>query len=123
MLDEKNKGFGYLQTCMDKRFVAPQRKVFEEKTGLNSREYWQESYPGGSALATDPLGEDYASQHGATIFGWGAHGSACGGQPGVSDGEIRTRLQATIEKKKKKFPHGTHFSLFSTVDGTEITEV
>ena len=97
--------------------------AFEQATGLKDNEYWQESFPGGAALATSLVGEDYATGHGACIYGWSAHGSNCGGQPGVSDAESKERLMKTIESKKLKFPTGKHFALFVTETGVDVKEV
>lgn len=53
--------FGFLRTCIDKRFVAGSRTAFEQATGLSAVGYWHESYAGGSALPPpNTIGEDYA---------------------------------------------------------------
>jgi hypothetical protein len=113
---------GYLRRCMDKRFGAVTRSAFEKATGLGQNDYWDESYPGGSALSPDETGVRYAAAHGAAIFGWQAHGNHCGGQPGVDDAEIQARLDAQITKLKKQFP-GRHFRIFATEKGIDIKEV
>ncbi len=79
---QQNNNKGFLQTCIDRRFVASSRKVFEKETGLSPTDYWHESYAGGAALnLTNTVAEDFAFSHGARIFGWQAHGDNCGGKP------------------------------------------
>jgi len=121
-MKEKSERLGYLRSCMDRRFMDEVRMVFEEKTGLSATQYWHESYPGGSALPTDETGEQYVSKHGVSVWGWAAHGSGCGGQPGVSDGEITVRLTEVINQKKEKYP-GDHYKIFSTDAGTTIEKI
>jgi len=107
---------------MDRRFGQATRKAFEEKTGLAPTDYWDESYPGGAALDTDQTGIEYAASHGATMFGYQAHGDHCGGQPDVSDADIQARLDVQIAQLSKKYP-GRHFRIFATEAGVEIKEV
>ena len=101
---------GYVRRCMDRRFGQATRKAFEEKTGLAPTDYWDESYP------------EYAASHGATMFGYQAHGDHCGGQPDVSDADIQARLDVQIAQLSKKYP-GRHFRIFATEAGVEIKEV
>jgi len=114
---------GYVRACMDRRFIVPTMKAFEEATGLKPGDYWVESYPGGSALPTSPTGETYASQHGATIFGWGAHGDNCGGQPGVSNDEIQQRLDEVIAEKIELYSECAHYRLFATESGVDVRRI
>lgn len=114
---------GYLRTCMDRRFVEATRQAFEKATGLKNSGYWHEANPGGAALEIDETGEDYAAAHGASIFGWQAHGDRCGGQPGVDDATIEARLDALIAKRQKKFPKARHFRIFATEGNVEVVEV
>lgn len=116
------KKLGYLRRCMDKRFGEKTRKTFEESTGLGPNDYWDESYPGGTALSTNATGLDYAASHGATVFGWQAHGDHCGGQPGVENAEILERLNTQIADLKTKYP-GRHFRIFATESEIDIQEV
>lgn len=111
---------GYLSACMDRRFWKKSAELFAEKTGLSMTEFWVETNPGGANTQSNPTGEDYATANGAEMLGWGAHGSHCGGQPGVSDEESRSRLLAKIEEKKAKFPNKKHYGLFLTDDSGEI---
>lgn len=113
---------GYLRKCMDKRFGHKTREAFERVTGLTPTDYWVESYPGGAALPPDKTGVEYANTHGATIFGWQAHGNGCGGQQGVSDEEIQARLDSEIQKLKAAYP-GTHYRIFVTESGIDVREV
>jgi len=123
MNEEKSGQFGYLRTCMDKRFVDATRKLFEAQTGLKPTEYWHESNPGGSALEIDPTGEDYAHKHGATIFGWQAHIDGCGGQPGIDNETIAKRLDTVITKKKEKFPASKHFRILASENEISMREI
>lgn len=124
MSSTQDKSFGFLRTCMDKRFVAATRAAFEEASGLTSTDYWHESYAGGSAVApVSTVGEEYAASHGAVIFGWQAHINNCGGQPGVSDQEINQRLDQTIEAMRKKYPDARHFRILASENGVDIQEV
>jgi len=108
---------------MDRRFVEATRQAFQEKTGLGDTDFWQESWPGGAAVAHDQLGENYAYHHGARILGWQAHGDRCGGQPGISNEEIQQRLDAVIAQKAEKFPVATHFRIFVTEGVVSIREI
>ncbi len=119
----ENKTLGYLATCMDRRFVVATRQAFQNEAGLGDTEYWQESWPGGAAVAHDPLGENYAFEHGARIFGWQAHGDKCGGQPGVPNEEIQQRLDAVIAQKVEKFSNATHFRIFVTEGVVSIEKI
>lgn len=121
-MDITQGNFGYLRRCMDKRFGEKTRKAFEKAAGIGPNDYWDQSYPGGTAVPTDPTGVDYAIQHGATVFGWQAHGDHCGGQPGVSDSEIQKRLDNQIAELKQKYP-GRHFRIFVKETGIEVEEV
>lgn len=116
------KQLGYLRRCMDRRFGQETRKAFENAAGLKPNDYWDESYPGGSAVETDQTGVEYAVKHGANVFGWQAHGDHCGGQPGVEDAEIQARLDAKIAQFKEKYP-GIHYRIFVTEAGIDIREV
>ncbi|EFH82099.1 hypothetical protein [Ktedonobacter racemifer] len=119
-----SKTFGFLRTCMDKRFVAATRAAFERASGLSSNDYWHESYAGGSAVpAANNVGEEYAAEHGAAIFGWQAHINNCGGQPGVSDQEIEQRLDSVIQEKVQKYPQARHFRIVASEAGIDIREV
>jgi hypothetical protein len=121
---QSSETFGFLRTCIDKRFVAGSRAAFEHATGLSDVGYWHEAYAGGSALAPpNTIGEDYAVQHGATILGWQAHIDGCGGQPGVSDQEIEARLDAMVAKMLLKYPGLRHFRILASLQGVAIREV
>lgn len=120
-MEETKKG--YLNFCMDKRFWQKATEMFARETGISETDFWLVTNAGGANTMSDPLGEDYAASHGATVFGWGAHGSTCGGQPGVSDAESKERLLKVIEEKKVKFPDATHYGLFLTEEKQEIWRV
>jgi hypothetical protein len=119
----ENKKLGYLALCMDRRFVEATRQAFQQKTGLGDTAFWQESWPGGAAVAHDELGENYAYEHGARMFGWQAHGDTCGGQQGVTNDEIQQRLDAMIAKKVEKFSNATHFRIFVTEGIVSIKQI
>lgn len=118
MTDQK----GYLNVCMDKRFWKKATEMFAETTSLSTTDFWVETNPGGTNTLENMLGQEYASAHGALVMGWGAHGSNCGGQPGVSDEESKSRLKAKIDEKKAKFPDAKHYGLFLTEEKVEIWE-
>lgn len=111
---------GYLNFCMDKRFWRLATELFARETGLKETEFWLVTNAGGANTQDNPLGEDYAYVHGARVMGWGAHGSVCGGQPGVSDEESKARLLEVIEEKKRKFPEAKHYGLFLSESVSEI---
>lgn len=113
---------GYLNVCMDKRFWKKATELFSEKTGLSMTDFWVETNPGGVNTLENMTGQDYAAGHGAEIYGWGAHGSNCGGQPGVSDEASKAKLMERLEEKKAKFPGKRHFGLFLTELGVDIWE-
>lgn len=113
---------GYLNVCMDKRFWKKAADAFAEKTGLTLTDFWLETNPGGVNTLINPTGEDYAAGHGAQVFGWGAHGSNCGGQPGVSDEDSKKVLLQKIEEKKAKHPSAKHYGIFLTDDQVDIWE-
>jgi len=89
---------------------------------MEMSDFWVETNPGGPNTQNDPLGEDYATAHGATVLGWASHGSNCGGQPGVSDEGSKAILLAKIEEKKTKFSDKKHYGIFLTEEKTEIWE-
>lgn len=125
MADEHNQSeqeYGLLTSCMDKRFVASTREAFEQATGLGSDKYWHQAFPGGAVVDFDPLGADYAASHGATKFGWQAHGDTCGGLPGRSNEETQKLLGAKAEEMKAKYP-GEHFKIFATSAGIIVERI
>lgn len=130
------KPYGFLRTCIDKRFVEASRKAFEEKTGLGSDAYWHEAYAGGAArdpslVENDPqtgnniYADDYAARHDATIFGWGAHVDDCGGLPGAERTAIENALDEHIRAMIAKHPDPTfqHWRILASVRGIDIKRV
>lgn len=126
--------YGFLRTCIDKRFVGITRTRFEEVTGLPSVAYWHEAYAGGSArdpslVANDATtgnniyADQYAAEHGATVFGWQAHIDACGGLPGATNVEIENALDAHIRAMIAKYPNAVHYRILASDKGVEITRV
>lgn len=117
--------YGFLRSCIDKRFVEATRREFEKhvRDDLNLPEfgptsYWHEAYAGGSAKNPPGKppdgypdntsdGEKYAADHGARIFGWQAHISNCGGfppPPPPQDPEIEAGLLEMFNAKKSQYP-------------------
>jgi hypothetical protein len=121
---EEDYRYGFLRTCIDKRFIASTREAFEKASRLRPADYWHESYPGGAAVSpANTRGEDYAASHGVTIFGWQAHLNGCRGQPHVIDQAIIKRLDRVIAKKRKKFPNARHFRIVASEKGIDIQEM
>lgn len=124
MSQREKSGFGFLRTCIDKRFVAVTRAAFEAAVPLGPADYWHEAYAGGSALPPpNTIGEDYAASHGASIFGWQAHIDGCGGLPGRSNQEIESLLDSNIQQMQKKYPGARHFRIVASESGVSILEV
>lgn len=109
--------------CADRRFHSKVEEEFRHLTGLLATEYWIEATAGGAPAVENPKTADYAHAHGARIMGWAAHGSGCGGFPGVSDEEIREKLAKVIEERKTRYPDATHFRIFSTDEETNVEKV
>jgi len=129
--------YGFLRTCIDKRFVEASRKAFETVPGIDNRSdaYWHESYAGGSArdpslVKNDPntgnniYADQYAYNNGARIFGWQAHIDDCGGLPGASNTQIEEALDKHIEAMIEKYGDCVHYRLLaSEKDGVKIRRV
>jgi len=113
------KKLGFLQMCADRRFHAEVERKFREATGLSEADYWIEATAGGAPAISDSKSADYVYTHGARVMGWAAHGSNCGGSPGVSDKNMEARLDETIRDRQSRYPDATHYKIFST--GTETT--
>jgi len=130
--------YGFLRTCIDKRFVAKSREAFEAATGLKPDEnqdyYWHEAYAGGSAKDPSPAvtdlktgkntyADEYAADHGATIFGWQAHINKCGGLPDADNLDIARALDEHISAMIKKYPNFQHYRLLASDEGITIVRV
>jgi hypothetical protein len=122
---------GYLKSCIDKRFVAETRRMFEKWTGLGVDQYYHEALAGGALnhpsdfpnfpdhKPAQPDGADYVySLHGKEInlvaMGWQVHREQCGGLKGLTDDEIVNAFQKLIDAKyfQKKYPQvQKHFFL------------
>ena len=128
---QSTQRLGFLRSCIDRRFVEATRSEFERLTGLSPTDFWHEAYAGGTALPpADPISENFAASHGATIFGWQAHIDHCGAfplPPENRDDEIRARLLATFAQKIKQYDHlnATHFAMLAKVgpEGTVAFEL
>jgi hypothetical protein len=125
---------GFLRTCIDRRFVGASRKAFEEATGLGLAAYWHEAYAGGSArdpslVANDAktgnniYADEYAAEHGATIFSWQAHIDHCGGLPGADNTEIERALDTHILAMIAKYPNSRHYRILASDKGIDIRRV
>lgn len=130
------KTYGFIRTCIDKRFVARSREAFEGKTGLGSTDYWHEAYAGGAArdpslVENDPqtgnniYADEYAFKHQATIFGWGAHVDGCGGLPNADRTAIENALDEHIRAMIAKYHEPTfqHWRILASESEIEITRV
>lgn len=104
---------GFLQMCADRRFHRKTMLAFEAATGLNPDEYWIEARAGGApAYADKTRAARLAYREGAAHLGWAAHGDSCGGYPGVSNEEMKQKLQQAAEARKRDFPQAAHYVLF-----------
>lgn len=131
--------YGFLRSCIDKRFVEATRQAFEARVqadlklpAFGSTSYWHEAYAGGSAK--DPPGfpdgtsdgEAYAAAHGAKIFGWQAHISFCGGFANIPEPEqdrvIREGLARTFEHKKQQYREAVQYMILAKQVGTDGVE-
>jgi len=126
--------FGFLRTCIDKRFVEDSRRAFEAATGLAPTDYWHEAYAGGSAKDPSPAvtdlktgkntyADEYAADHGATIFGWQAHIDKCGGLPDADNLAIARALDEHISAMIKKYPDFQHYRILASDEGITIVRV
>jgi len=118
---------GYLRSCMDRRYVAETRRIFEKLAQLGGAEYFQEAYAGGTLnnLIPDfptnspptPNGADYVygRAYGSTpdlnlvAMGWQVHLDHCGGLPELTNDQIvdkfrRLILAGTLQTKYPKVP-------------------
>ena len=116
------KTLGYLRRCSDRRFGESTRAAFENTAGLGPNDYWDQANPGGASVDTDPLMANYALAHGASMWGWQAHGDAYGGLSGRSNEEIQRLLDEQISAFKQHYP-GRHFRIFVTEFEIDIQEV
>src|SRR5882724_6739894 len=105
---------GYLKSCIDKRFVAETRQMFEKWTSLKDDQYYHEALAGGALnhpsdfpefpdhKPAQPDGADYVySLHEKEInlvaMGWQVHLDHCGGLKGLTDDEIVNAFQKLID--------------------------
>ncbi|MBI4100504.1 hypothetical protein HY439_02075 [Candidatus Microgenomates bacterium] len=116
---------GFLQMCADRRFHSEVEEKFQEATGLPATGYWIEATAGGAPAIDSTKTADYAYAHGARQMGWAAHGSNCGGFPGVGDGQMRVSLEKTVKTRMERYPDAQHFQIFSVEkeDGSPETVI
>jgi hypothetical protein len=116
---------GYLNSCMDRRFLAETRRKFEELTKLTPTEYFHEAFAGGalnnpypdfpnfpSNSPPTPNGADYVyGLNGKTInlvfMGWQVHLEHCGGLPDLHNEEIVAAFKKLIDARyfQSKYPN------------------
>lgn len=113
--------YGFLQLCADRRFHRATILEFERLTGLASDEYWIEARAGGAPSWSDNTKTArYAYGEGARFMGWAAHGDSCGGFPGVSNEELRRKVERTMRGRAEEFPQAEHLALFAHGGGVEV---
>lgn len=122
-MKKNSKKLGFLQMCADRRFHAKMEEEFRRLTGLSETDYWIEATAGGAPAISDPKTADYADSHGARFMGWAAHGTNCGGFPGISDESMEARLDETIRDRQSRYPDATHLKIFSTDQETHGEKV
>ena len=116
---------GYLKSCMDWRFVAETRRVFEKLTGLGGAEYYHEACAGGALnnpypdfpnfptnSPPTPNGADFVyGLNGEKIdlrfMGWQVHVEHCGGLPELHNDEIVVAFKKLIDAGyfQNKYPN------------------
>jgi hypothetical protein len=113
--------YGFLQLCADRRFHRLTMLEFERQTGLGAGEYWIEARAGGAPSWSDNTKTArYAYQEGARFMGWAAHGDKCGGFPGVSNEEMRGKVEQAMRSRAEEFPQAEHFALFGHGVSVEV---
>lgn len=107
---------GFLQMCIERRFHAAVQACFQEVTGLEETTYWIHTDVGGTPGMEDNDGAPnycYEDPQNARIMGWSAHGSGCGGFPGMLDPAILDLLMETVERQAAEYPEARHFAFFA----------
>ncbi len=107
---------GFLQMCIERRFHLAVQECFKKETSLADTDYWIHTGVGGSPQMeseVDQKAPRYCYSQGARIMGWSAHGSKCGGMPGLSDEVILKALQETLNRNSKKYPETWHLGFFA----------
>ena len=108
------KSLGFLQMCIERRFHQAVQQRFQEVAELKPTEYWIHTGVGGSPNMRDEhQAPDYCKKQGATVMGWSAHGSRCGGLPEYSDAEILRLLIDTLMEKAKRYQGLEHHAFFA----------
>ena len=123
-VDEKEYNLkGFLQMCIERRFHAAVQKCFQGKTGLAETDYWIHTDVGGTPRMESNRGApDYCYDHpqNARIMGWSAHGSDCGGLPGMLDPAILQKLRDTFAVQAARYPDATHHGFFAKILNGQI---
>jgi len=112
----KYQALGFLQMCIEKRFHLAVQECFKKKTGLGDTDYWIHTDAGGSPNMESPthlVSPKYCYEQGARIMGWSAHGSKCGGLPGVPDQDILNRLKETLVRNSTRYLDTWHLGFFA----------
>lgn len=115
---------GFLQLCADRRYHRKTMAEFERATGLRPDQYWIEAAAGGAAaLGATTATARFAYDKGARVMGWAAHGDGCGGFPGLTDDELRTKLHDAATTTPEDFPEAEHWTLFGAGGAVEVGRV
>jgi hypothetical protein len=113
--------YGFLQLCADRRFHRLTMQEFEGEAGLGESDYWIEAAAGGApGWDENTLTARFAYDQGARVMGWAAHGDHCGGFPGVSNDEMRQKVERSMQQRAEEFPEAEHIALFATEAGVEV---
>jgi hypothetical protein len=113
--------YGFIQLCADRRFHRPTMQEFERLTGLGENDYWIEARAGGAPSWSDNTKTGrFAYEQGARVMCWAAHGDKCGGFPGVSNDDMRRKVESSMKSRAEEFPEAEHYALFAHEGGVEL---
>ena len=115
---------GFLQLCAERRFHRATMHAFEQAAGLAPDGYWIEARAGGSPSWDDNTRTARtAFRIGARHMGWSAHGDTCLRYPGLSDAELRRRLERAAARRAEEFPAARHYLLFALPGAVEVVPI
>jgi hypothetical protein len=96
-------------------------REFERLAGLGEDDYWIEARAGGAPSWSDNTKTArFAYEHGARHMAWAAHGDQCGGFPGVSNDDMRRKVERSLKSRAEEFPEAQHYALFAHEGGVEL---
>lgn len=123
--EEVDDDLGFLQMCIERRFLRPLQLEFEKLTRLDHSRYWVESGVGGTPnMQNEFRASDYCYNKGVRVMGWSAHGAHCGGfGPDVSDEKIQQLLLDVLAERIARYPKAQHYALFATLRGDPLQTV